>query len=158
MQGEWQTFENAKFPFIESVELDELVEKDTKLSVPVKTKNASEIHYFLSDSEGQIIRSGILPVSEDFSTIILESSDVKSLPLDPITLKIFAASDDVLRPYEFSAGFLVTESNSLLPESTVSNNLSSVKSDDDPTLIVIVVLSIIGIAMFALKRKMTKKS
>jgi|TARA_B100001750_G_scaffold45059_1_gene33314 peptide/nickel transport system substrate-binding protein len=158
MQGEWQTFENAKFPFIESVELDELVEKDTKLSVPVKTKNASEIHYFLSDSEGQIIRSGILPVSEDFSTIILESSDVKSLPLDPITLKIFAASDDVLRPYEFSTSFLVTESNSLLPESTVSNNLSSVKSDDDPTLIVIVVLSIIGIAMFALKRKMTKKS
>ena len=157
MQGEWKRFENAKFPIIESVEIGELVEKGAKLSIPVKTQNASEIHYFLSNSEGKIIRSGVLPVSNDLSTVMLENKDVESLPSGPNTLKIFAASDDVLRPYEFSTSFLVTESGSSLPESIISKNPVNEKNDDNAILVVMVILSIIAMAIFVLKKKMTKK-
>ena len=153
-QGIWNKFEQVEFPKVESVDINELVQKGTKLDIPIETKNSTEIHYFLSNSQGEIIISGIQNVYNDQTIITLENEIMKNLPNGPNTLKIFAASDNVLKPYEFSTSFLVVEHDSSFPEPVISTNSLNIQETDYTISIVIIILIIIGLIMFAVKKKM----
>ena len=153
-QGIWNNFEHADFPTIESVDIEELVQKGMKLDIPVKVTNSSEIQYFLSNTQGTVITSGVQNVHDNHATITIENDEIDNLLVGPNTLKIFAASDDVLRPYEFSTSFLVVEPNSSLPQAVISDNYEDVESADSTVLSVVVILIIIGLSVFAIKKKM----
>ena len=153
-QGIWNNFEHADFPTIESVDIEELVQKGMKLDIPVKVTNSSEIQYFLSNTQGTVITSGVQNVHDNHATITIENDEIDNLLVGPNTLKIFAASDDVLRPYEFSTSFLVVEPNSSLPQAVISDNYEDVESADNTVLSVVVILIIIGLGVFAIKKKM----
>ena len=153
-QGIWNNFEHAEFPTIESVDIQELVQKGMKLDIPVKVTNSSEIQYFLSNTQGTVITSGVQNVHDNHATITIENDEIDNLLVGPNTLKIFAASDDVLRPYEFSTSFLVVEPNSSLPQAVISDNYEDVESADNTMLSVVVILIIIGLGVFAIKKKM----
>ena len=153
-QGIWNNFEHADFPTIESVDIEELVQKGMKLDIPVKVTNSSEIQYFLSNTQGIVITSGVQNVHDNHATITIENDEIDNLLVGPNTLKIFAASDDVLRPYEFSTSFLVVEPNSSLPQAVISDNYEDVESADSTVLSVVVILIIIGLSVFAIKKKM----
>ena len=153
-QGVWKEFEQAKFPVIESVSVNELVQKGIKLDIPIETKNSTELHYFISNSQGQIITSGIKDVFDNKTIITLENEEMENLPNGPITLKIFAASDTVLRPYEFSTSFLVVESDSSLPKSVISDNLLNTKDTDYIGFIAIIILIIMGLSIIIVKKRM----
>ena len=153
-QGIWNNFEHAEFPTIESVDIEELVQKGMKLDIPVKVTNSSEIQYFLSNTQGTVITSGVQNVHNNHATITIENDEIDNLLVGPNTLKIFAASDDVLRPYEFSTSFLVVEPNSSLPQAVISDNYEDVESADNTVLSVVVILIIIGLSVFAVKKKM----
>ena len=153
-QGIWNDFEHAEFPTIESVDIEEIVQKGMKLDIPVKVTNSSEIQYFLSNTQGTVVTSGVQNVHDNHATITIESDEIDNLLVGPNTLKIFAASDDVLRPYEFSTSFLVVEPNSSLPQAVISDNYEDVESVDNTVLIVVVILIIIGLSVFAVKKKM----
>ena len=153
-QGIWKDFEHAEFPIIESVNIEKLVQKGTKLDIPIKVKNSAEVHYFLSNAQGKITTSGIQAVHDDHATITIENDEVENLSVGPTTLKIFAASDDVLRPFEYSASFLIVESNSSLPQPVISDNFIDTQDDDYTILIVIVILIIIGLSILTAKKKM----
>ena len=58
-QGKWNDFENVKFPSINSVEFSEPYVIDSDEEILVSVENASEIHYFIVDSKGEIILNGI---------------------------------------------------------------------------------------------------
>ena len=156
-QGIWKEFEQAKFPTIESVNMKKIIEKGIKLDIPVKVKNSTEIHYFVSNAHGEIITSGIKEVTDNHAIITLENESIENLTLGTNTLKIFAASSDVLKPYEFSTSFLVVESNSSFPEPTIStNSLNAQENDYTVTtiiIILIIILIIIGLIAFVLKKK-----
>ena len=153
-QGIWNDFEHAEFPTIESVDIEELVQKGMKLDIPVKVTNSSEIQYFLSNTQGTVITSGVQNVHDNHATITIENDEIDNLLVGPNTLKIFAASEDVLRPYEFSTSFLVVEPNSSLPQAVISDNYEDVESADNTVLSVVVILIIIGLSVFAIKKKM----
>ena len=153
-QGIWNDFEHAEFPTIESVDIEEIVQKGMKLDIPVKVTNSSEIQYFLSNTQGTVITSGVQNVHDNHATITIENDEIDNLLVGPNTLKIFAASDDVLRPYEFSTSFLVVEPNSSLPQAVISDNYEDVESADNTVLSVVVILIIIGLSVFAIKKKM----
>ena len=153
-QGIWTEFEQVEFPMIESIQMDESIQKGIKLDIPVKTKNSTEIHYFLSNSQGKVIISGIQDVHDNHAMITIEGNETENLPIGPNMLKIFAASEDVLRPYEFSTSFLVVESNASLPQALISENYEDLDGDDDIILSLIVIFIIIGLSVFAIKKKM----
>ena len=153
-QGIWSDFEHAEFPTIESVDIEEIVQKGMKLDIPVKVTNSSEIQYFLSNTQGTVVTSGVQNVHDNHATITIENDEIDNLLVGPNTLKIFAASDDVLRPYEFSTSFLVVEPNSSLPQAVISDNYEDVESADNTVLSVVVILIIIGLSVFAIKKKM----
>jgi len=153
-QGMWKDFEQTEFPVIESVNIEKMIQKGMEIDIPVQVKNTSEIHYFLSNTQGEIITSGVQAVHNNHATITIGIDDVKNIPVGPNTLKIFAASDNVLRPYEFSTSFLVVESDSSLPEAVISDNFVDSQNNDYTILILIVILIIIGLGAVAVKKKM----
>ena len=69
-------------------------------------------------------------------------------------MKIFAASDNVLKPYEFSTSFLVVDSDSSLSKSVISDNLVEAQDDDYTAIIVIIILAIIGSSIVVVKKRM----
>ena len=75
-QGIWSDFEHAKFPTIESVDIEELVQKGMKLDIPVKVTNSSEIQYFLSNTQGTVITSGVQNVHDNHATITIENDEI----------------------------------------------------------------------------------
>ena len=153
-QGIWKEFEYAKYPIIESVIINELIQKGTELDIPIETKNSTKLHYFISNSQGEIITSGIKDVLNNNTRIVLEKEDTENLPNGPLTLKIFAASDNVLKPYEFSTSFLVVDSDSSLSKSVISDNLVGAQDDDYTAIIVIIILAIIGSSIVVVKKRM----
>ena len=153
-QGIWKEFEYAKYPIIESVIINELIQKGTELDIPIETKNSTKLHYFISNSQGEIITSGIKDVLNNNTRIVLEKEDTENLPNGPLTLKIFAASDNVLKPYEFSTSFLVVDSDSSLSKSVISDNLVEAQDDDYTAIIVIIILAIIGSSIVVVKKRM----
>ena len=157
-QGTWNEFEQTKFPIIEAVNLNDVIQKGTKLDIPVQTKYSTEIHYFLSNALGEIIISGIQPIYDNQATITLDNEIMQNLPLGPNTFKVFAASEHVLRPYEFSTSFLIVESDSSVPEPIISSNFLTEEDSSFATFIVIIILVIIGVVVFLSMRRLKQKS
>ena len=71
----------------------------------VSTENSSEIHYFIVNSESKIILNGIKETADSIGSINLDRNSAISEGVH--TIKIFAASDDVLKPYEYSKSFMI---------------------------------------------------
>ena len=153
-QGMWKDFEYADFPSIESVQIKELVQKGMKLDIPITVKDSTEIHYFLSNTQGEIITSGVKSVEDNHVNITIGVDETENIPVGPNTLKVFAASDDVLRPYEFSTSFLVTEPDLSLPETIITENSERTQNDNYLTLTVIIIIIIIALSAFAIRKKM----
>ena len=155
--GKWKEFENIDFSSIEAVQVEKFVKNNSELVIPVKTKNSDEIHYFISNSEGKILLDGMLDVNNNQATISLDSNSMEKLSIGTNSLKIFAASNDVLRPYEFSTSFLVLEPEELFPEIQISDNFSDSENYDYTIgiIIVIVILTMIAIGIFV-KHKQAK--
>ena len=153
-QGMWKDFEYADFPSIESVQIKELVEKGMKLDIPITVKDSTEIHYFLSNTRGEIITSGVKSVEDNHASITIGIDEIENMPVGPNTLKVFAASDDVLRPYEFSTSFLVTEPDLSLPETIITENSERTQNDNYLTLTVIIIIIMIALSAFAIRKKM----
>ena len=153
--GKWSEFEQAEFPKILSIKIDNVLPKNSDTLVPVITKNSSEIHYFVSNSRGEIISHGKESVNENKSIIPLDAEIVSKLDIGANTLKIFAASDDVLRPYEYSTSFLVSETSSTLPDVEVTQTFSEIERDDYSIFIIILIAILVtaGIIISRLKSK-----
>ena len=143
-QGKWNEFENVKFPIINSVEFSEPFRMDLDEKINVFSSNASEIHYFISNSKGEMIVKGIEKVENGKTEINLKDKSEK-ISEGVNTIKIFAASDNVLKPYEFSKSFLTITGEKNLPNSEITTNISNSEEDDNYILLIIPALIIVGI-------------
>jgi peptide/nickel transport system substrate-binding protein len=119
--GHWKDYEDVKFPKITQVELPEVVNIGGTLSISVQTEDATKIHYFLTNSKGETVDSGIKEVKEN--TALLYFSEEQTLKLEDGAndLKIFAISESVLRPDIYTTSFLaVSDSIRELPDVTLT--------------------------------------
>ena len=138
--GKWKEFEQIKFPKIIEVEIPNVVDLKKELSVRVHTTDSSAIHYFISNPKGETSASGITPVDNNLSEIVLTEAETSQLDVGANTVKIFASSDEALRPDIYSTSFLVVEGQTELP--TVP--ISEVESSSEGTSYTGIVLAIIG--------------
>ena len=147
-QGKWKEFEDVKFPSINSVEFAQPYVLGSDEQIHVSTENSSEIHYFIVNSEGKIILDGIEPTENNNASINL---DEKSKIIEGVnTIKIFAASDDVLKPYEYSKSFIVISENKNIPDSDIIEIVNESQTDYWYALLIIPVL--IGILIIIIKK------
>lgn len=157
--GTWSEFEIVQFPQIENVELPELVVKGEELSIPIQTKDTTRIQYFLTNSEGNIVESGVEQVSGKQTTLTLSEEKTDQFLIGANDLKVFAMSDTVLRPDIFSTSFLVVDNPTQeLPKPTFSETQQSQISTNNYGYLVIVAGAIaIGILLYVKSKLNSKK-
>ena len=147
-QGKWKGFENVKFPSINSVEFVEPYVLGSNEDVHILTENSSEIHYFVINSVGEVIQNGIESIVNNSANINLEENREISEGVN--TIKIFAASDEVLKPFEYSKSFMVISENKEIPDTKIMNDVKESQEDYSYALLIIPVL--IGIAAIIIRK------
>ncbi|MFB3113769.1 MAG: ABC transporter substrate-binding protein, partial [Nitrosopumilaceae archaeon] len=157
--GTWSEFETVQFPQIENVELPELVVKGEELSIPIQTKDTTRIQYFLTNSEGNIVESGVEQVSGKQTTLTLSGEKTERFLIGANDLKVFAMSDTVLRPDIFSTSFLVVDSPTQeLPKPTFSETQQSqVSTNNYGYLVIVAGATAIGIFLYVKSKLNSKK-
>jgi peptide/nickel transport system substrate-binding protein len=138
--GKWEEFEQIKFPKITNVEIPNVVDLKKELSVRVHTTDSSAIHYFISNSKGETVTSGVKSISNGLSEIGLTEEEILQLDVGANTLKVFASSEEALRPDVYETSFLVVEGQTELPDVPISE----VESSSEGTSYTGIVLAIIG--------------
>jgi len=128
------------------------------LTISVETTDSSTIHYFISNSKGKTVESGIKLADNNLSEIILTEAETSQLDVGANTLKIFASSDEALRPDIYETSFLVVEGQTKLPTFPISQ----VENDSDDTsyagiLSIIFGAIIVGIIVY-IRRKRKRKT
>jgi peptide/nickel transport system substrate-binding protein len=147
-QGKWKEFENIKFPSINSVEFVQPYVLGSNEEILVSTENSSEIHYFIVNSEGEIILSGIKEIVNDEVNINLDGNS--SIIEGVHTIKIYAASDDVLKPYEYSKSFIIISNDKKIPKVEV---ITEIKESQDEYWYILLIIPIFSvIAVLAIRR------
>ena len=122
------------------MEIPNVVDLKKELSVRVHTDYTSTIHYFISNPKGETVTSGMKSVSNGLSEIGLTGEETLDLGVGANTLKIFASSEEALRPDVYETSFLVVEGQAELP--TVP--ISEVESSSEDTSYTGIVLAVIG--------------
>ena len=122
------------------MEIPNVVDLKKELSVRVHTTDSSAIHYFISNSKGETVTSGVKSVSSGLSEIGLTEEETLQLDVGANTLKVFASSEESLRPDIYETSFLVVEGQAELP--TVP--ISEVETSSEGTSYTGIVLAIIG--------------
>ena len=140
-QGKWKEFEDIKFPSINSVEFAQPYVLGSNEEILVSTDNSTEIHYFIINSEGKIILNGIKEIVNDEANINLDrNSDI----IEGVnTIKIFAASENVLKPYEYSKSFIIISNDKEIPKTEMINEIKELQVDYWYVLLIIPIFSII---------------
>ena len=154
--GKWNEFELIEFPKIVSIEIDKLLAKSSNNQIPIITTNSSEIHYFISNSLGEIISEGKVPVDNDKSIVVLDEKTLSKLDTGSYTLKVFAASDEAMRPYEYSTSFLVSDTLTSLPHAEITTTLSESNQSDYSSLLIIVILILSAAVIFVVKARVKR--
>ncbi len=147
-QGKWKHFENIKFPSINYVEFVQPYVLGSNEEIHISTENSSEIHYFIVNSEGKIILNGIEKTVDNNTSITLD--DESGIVEGVNTIKIFAASDEVLKPFEYSKSFIVLGDSKEIPDSEILENITDSQEDYWYTLFIIPI--IIGIAVIVIRK------
>jgi len=150
--GEWSKFENAEFPIIVNIDLEEIVNRNEAQKIGIETKNSDQILYFLTSNEGKSISSETIDVINNKVDIIIPLEKTKNLGIGANNIKIFAISESVLKPDFYESSFFVTEKGTELPENTVKE----IKFNEEKIsyeILIIPIIVVIGIIIFLKKRQ-----
>jgi len=155
--GKWEKFEQIKFPKITNVEISNVVDLKKPLSISVQTTDSSTIHYFISNSKGETAASGIKAVNNNLSEIVLTEIEISQLGVGANTLKIFASSDEALRPDIYDTSFLVVAGQTELPTVPISQVESGSEDTSYAGIVSIIGGAIIVGIIITIRRKRKAK-
>jgi peptide/nickel transport system substrate-binding protein len=158
--GKWKKFEQIKFPKITGVEISDVVNLKESTTIIVETTDSSEIHYFVSNPRGETVSSGIVSTTDGLTEIVITQDEASKLDSGANTLKIFASSDQILRPDIYNTSFLVSENETSLPDVPILEvGQKSEQSSHTGIILAIIGVVIVGIIVgIRRKRKMKLSS
>ena len=98
----------------------------------------------------------LVPVDNDKSIVVLDEKTLSKLDTGSYTLKVFAASDEAMRPYEYSTSFLVSDTLTSLPHAEITTTLSESNQSDYSSLLIIVILILSAAVIFVVKARVKR--
>ena len=160
--GFWSEFEDTKFPKITRVSSPDVISKGESVTIPIDTENSSKLYYFFTNSQGNQVSVGIQEIESD-TTLLTLSEDETLLFTDGANgLKLFAISDEVLRPDIFATSFLATSAHAqelpLISTDDVENALESETNYEIIASIIFLAIASIIVGFVAKSRRKTKQS
>ncbi len=155
--GHWQEFENVKFPKILQVDIPDVIKQGSILNVPIITEDVSKIDYFFTNNQGESVAADTQLLDAKSTTLTLSENQTSKFGIGANDLKIFAVSEEVLRPDIYSVSFLVVSDSTELPKITLSD-IQTDETDSDLTSIGMIILGIIIVGVILYLRHSRKKS
>ncbi len=143
-RGHWTWLGDVELPAISHVGLPLAADAGLRLDVPVEVDAASEIAYLVSAHGEAPLLSGRLDASDGSATVSLSAEETAGLGHGAHTLRLFAVSETVLRPDTYSAGFMVVEQGSSLPDVDLATATGTAQAGDEaPTLAVALAVAVV---------------
>jgi peptide/nickel transport system substrate-binding protein len=155
--GHWNEFENVKFPKILQVDIPDVIMQGSALSVPIITEDTSKIDYFFTNSQGESVAADTQLLDTKSTTITLSEKQTSKFGIGANDLKIFAVSEEVLRPDIYSVSFLVVNNSTELPK-IITSDVQTDEKNTDFTSIGMIILGIIIVGTILYLRRLRKKS
>lgn len=154
-KGEWAKFEDAEVPKIEKIEIEKSVQRGDEIVIPIKTKNADSILYFLTSSDGKNISSGTYIINNDNATIKISPKESKHLGIGANNIKIFAISDSVLKPDFYESSFIASDNEISLPTSSI-DEIEFTENKPEYWFWIIPIILVLIITVYVKKRYQAK--
>jgi len=149
--GKWSEFEKPQLPSIKKIEMKEIIKKGEILNFVVNVENSDYVLYFLTNSEGEKIKSETLEVTNNNVIINIPSENTYDLEIGANNIKLFAISNSVLKPDFYESSFLVTNNNTKLPEK-MNDDIKFSENNPEYWIWIIPIISILGILIYLKKR------
>ena len=156
--GKWGEFEQIKFPKITDIIISDVVNLGNSFTIQVQTEDSSKIHYFVSNSRGETVSSGINSIHNNLSEIMITEEDASNLNVGANTLKIFASSDEVLRPDTYTTSFLVVEGQDSLPDVPILQAEGETEETSHVGMVSLIIGAVIVGIIISIRRKRKKKT
>ena len=160
--GKWEEFEQIKFPKITGVEISDVVNLGKQFTIQIQATDSSKIHYFVTNSKSETVASGVNSpfvsyASDNMYEIMITHEEASHLDVGANTLKIFASSDEVLRPDSYTTSFLVVEGQATLPDVPILQSESETVDTPYVGILSIIIGAIIVGIIISIRRKRKKK-
>ncbi len=155
--GHWQEFENVKFPKILQVNIPDVIKQGSILNIPIITEDVSKIDYFFTNNQGESVAADTKLLDSKSTILTLSEKQTSKFGIGANDLKIFAVSEEVLRPDIYSVSFLVVSNSAELPEIPLSD-IQINEQNNDFTSIGMIILGIIIVGTILYIRRSRKKS
>ena len=126
--GYWSKFEQVSLPQIISINVPDKVIRGAPLDIPIQTKFATKLYYFVNDASGAQISNGIIP-TDDAVTISLDSQTTRAMSLGGNDIKIYAVSDSVFKPDIYTTSFSAVDSIDDNYTQTITQNKTKAQAD-----------------------------
>ena len=156
--GKWGEFEQIKFPKITDIMISDVVNLGNSFTIQVQAEDSSKIHYFVSNSRGETVSSGINSIHNNLSEIMITEEDASNLNVGANTLKIFASSDEVLRPDTYTTSFLVVEGQDALPDVPILQAEGETEETSHVGMVSLIIGAVIVGIIISIRRKRKKKT
>ncbi|MGQ0376853.1 MAG: ABC transporter substrate-binding protein, partial [Nitrososphaerota archaeon] len=154
--GHWKSFEEVKYPKIVSTSVPKIVVLGDQITIPVSTSDSSQIYYFLTNTQGATVSSGIKKITNDTITLDFLPEETSKLGLGANDLKIYVISDSVLRPDIYKTSFLAVSTPQQYPEYFISESSDEIGTENNYIGILALVAGIIIVGFILAKRKQRK--
>ena len=112
--GKWSGFEEVDFPIIEYADVAGIVQRGESFEIEVGTRGADSVIYFLKSSSGELT-SDTLQVDGGVALISIPAEETRLLGTGAGNIKIFAASESVLKPDFYESSFLIVDAGTVPP-------------------------------------------
>ncbi|WOV92547.1 MAG: ABC transporter substrate-binding protein [Candidatus Nitrosoabyssus spongiisocia] len=111
----WLSLTNVKLPEINSIIIPDVVSLNTPFVVNITTNNVDDVYYYLTNSKGIGIVFDSIKIYDNVGSIHFDYNILQNFTLGATTLKLFAISDDALRPDIVETNFITSNQNDSLP-------------------------------------------
>ena len=160
--GFWSEFEQAKFPKITGVSTPDIISKGESITIPVETEHSSKLYYFFTNSEGNPVSTGIKQIDSDTTVLELTEDETSKFGDGANDLKLFAISDEVLRPDIYATSFLAIDAHAqelpVISTDDVANELESETNYEIVAGIIFLVITVIVVGLVTKSRRKSVKN
>ena len=111
----WLSLTDVKLPEINSIIIPDVVSLNTPFVVNITTNNVDGVYYYLTNSKGIGIVFDSIKIYDNVGSIHFDYNILQNFTLGATTLKLFAISDDALRPDIVETNFITSNQNDSLP-------------------------------------------
>ncbi|MCZ6581944.1 MAG: ABC transporter substrate-binding protein [Thaumarchaeota archaeon] len=152
--GHWQKFEDVRTAKIVNVDVPKLITKGDKIIIPVSVSDSSNLFYYFTNPEGQIVASDMIEIKNGNVNIVLSEEQTTLFGTGANDMRVFAISEEVFRPDVFSTSFLVV--NYDYQEVPVVEKYSEIIPTDSNNEVVAVLIGIV-VGVIAVAIGLTRK-